>query len=190
MRNKGIICIETECDITIRDNKLPLNSEYILQFLSKAYNIPYIYRKVATIEELRYYFKKFKRKEFSEKYHFFYFSFHGKTQLISFESGQSLKLSELSDMAEGIFEGKFIHFGSCKTLYGSAPKIEEFCKNTGAKMVSGFTKDVDSNLCAIHDLALISETISCKQIPTIINHMVNLYGGLQKKLGFRYAIQE
>ena len=188
MKNKGIICIETECEITTEKNKLPLNSEPLLQFLSKAYNIPYIYRKVATVEELEYYFKKFRKKEYTDKYHIFYFSFHGETQIISLESGVEISLSKLSDMANGIFEGKFVHFGSCKTMFGTQPKIEEFCKSTGALMVSGFTKKVDSNLCAIHDMAFIAETIGCKQIPTIISHMDKLYGGLQEKLGFRYAL--
>ena len=68
--------------------------------------------------------------------------------------------------------------------------IQEFCNTSGAKMVSGFTKKVNFDLCAIHDAALIAETITCKQIPSIINHMNNLYGGLQKKLGFRYVLQE
>ena len=93
-------------------------------------------------------------------------------------------------MAKGIFDGKIVHFGSCRTMLGSQATIQEFCNTCGAKMVSGFSKKVNFDLCAIHDAALIAETISCKQIPTIINHMCNLYGGLQEKLGFRYAIQE
>ena len=190
MKNKGIICIETEFEITSNRNRLHLNSEPLLQFLSKTYGIPYIYRKVATIEELKYYFKQFRKKEYSDKYHIYYFSFHGETHLISFESGESLDLSELSNMANGIFDGKIVHFGSCRTMLGSQSTIQDFCNTSGAKMVSGFTKKVNFDLCAIHDAALIAETISCKQIPTIINHMYNLYRGLQEKLGFRYAIQE
>ena len=62
MKNKGIICIETEFEITSNKNRLHLNSEPLLQFLSKTYEIPYIYRKVATIEELKYYFKQFRKK--------------------------------------------------------------------------------------------------------------------------------
>lgn len=189
MRNKGIICIETEFEITSR-KKLHLNSEPILQFLSKTYGIPYIYRKVATIEELKYYFKQFKKKEYFDKYHLFYFSFHGETHLISFESGDTLNLSELSNISNGIFKGKFVHFGSCRTMLGSQTAIQDFCTTTGAKMVSGFTKSVNFDLCAIHDAAFIAETIMCKQTPTIINHMNNLYGGLQNKLGYRYALQE
>ena len=190
MRNKGIICIETEFEITSSRNRLSLNSEPLLQFISKTYGIPYIYRKVATLEELRYYFKQFRKKEYSDKYHFYYFSFHGETHLISFESGKTLNLSELSDLAGGLFEGKFVHFGSCRTMLGSQSTIQEFCNTSGAKMVSGFTKKVSFDLCAIHDAAFIAETIICKQIPSIINHMNSLYGGLQKKLGFRYVLQE
>lgn len=187
MKGKGIICIETEWEITNKKSKRELNSEPLLQFLSKTYGIPYIYRKVATIEELKYYFKHFKKKEYSEKYNVYYFSFHGETNIISFESGESLELKELSDIANGLFFGKFVHFGSCRTMLGSPYKLEDFCEHTGAKMVSGFTTSVDCALCAIHDAAFISEIMTCKRVTTIINHMDKLYGGLQKKLGFRYA---
>jgi len=59
MKGKGIICIETEWEITTKNNSRYLNSEPLLQFISKMYGIPYIYRKVATVEELKYYFKQF-----------------------------------------------------------------------------------------------------------------------------------
>ena len=112
---------------------------------------------------------------------FFFFS-------LPFFSISSVNLEELSEIADGIFEGKFVHFGSCRTMLGSQTRIEDFCRNTGAKMVSGFTKKVDCALCAIHDMAFIAETINCKQVPSVISHMDKLYGGLQDKLGFRYAL--
>lgn len=78
-----------------------------------------------------------------------------------------------------------MHFGSCRTMLGSSSVINHFYEVSGAKMVSGFTKKVESDLCAIHDMAFIAEIINCKQVPTILNHMKNYYGGLQSKLGFR-----
>ncbi|MBR2050381.1 MAG: hypothetical protein IKK35_00010 [Rikenellaceae bacterium] len=188
MSKKGVICIETEWDITTKNNRRDINSEPLLQFLSKMYGIPYIYRKVATIEELKYYFKQFRKKEYADNYNMYYFSFHGGTRLVSFESGEFLELADIAEMANGIFEGKFVHFGSCRTMRGSKDKIEEFCASVGAKMVSGFTKDVDGALCAIHDVAFIAEIMKCSQIRTVINHMEKLYGGLQDELGFRSAI--
>lgn len=187
MKGKGIICIETEWEITTRSSRRDLNSEPLLQFLSKTYSIPYVYRKVATIEELRYYFKHFRKKEYVENYNVFYFSFHGNTHAISLESGVILDLEKLSDLSDGLFEGKFVHFGSCRTMLGSQSAIDNFCYSSGAKMVSGFTTSVDCALCAIHDAAFMAEIMSCKQVSSIIKHMENLYGGLQKKLGFRYA---
>ena len=59
---KGIICIETEWEITTKASRRYLNSEPLLQFLSKTHGVPYIYRKVATIEELKYYFKHLAKK--------------------------------------------------------------------------------------------------------------------------------
>lgn len=184
---KGIICIETEWEITTKASRRYLNSEPLLQFLSKTHGVPYIYRKVATIEELKYYFKHFSKKEYSNKYNVFYFSFHGETHVISLESGEFLDLEQLADMANGLFEGKYVHFGSCRTMLGSQTRIEQFRECTGAKMVSGFTTSVDCTLCAIHDAAFIAEIMTCKQTSAIISHMNRLYGGLQKKLGFKYA---
>lgn len=74
MSKKGVICIETEWDITTKNNRRDINSEPLLQFLSKMYGIPYIYRKVATIEELKYYFKQFRKKEYADNYNMYYFN--------------------------------------------------------------------------------------------------------------------
>ena len=185
---KGIICIETECELTIKKNRLDLNSELLMQFLSKSCNIQYIYRRVATIEELRYYFKQLSKKEYSD-YNIIYFSFHGDTQGISLESGKFLTLEELAAMTQGLFEGKYVHFGSCRTMLGSQVKLDDFCSSSKAKMVTGFTKSVDPVLSAIHDAALINEILKCKHSATVIAHMSSLYDGLQQKLGFRYALK-
>lgn len=188
MKMKGIICLETEFELTGKSSRRALNTEPLLHFLSNTHGIPYIYRKVATIEELKYYMTHFAKKKYANNYNIYYFSFHGDTHLIQFESGESLDLDDLGKLANGIFEGKFVHFGSCRTMLGSLSAVEEFRLNTRAKFVSGFTKSVPCDLCAIHDAAFISEILTCKQMPTIINHMDKYYGGLQKKLGFRFVM--
>lgn len=190
-RNKGIICIETEWEITEKGNRLPLNSEPLLEFISKSMDVPYIYRRVATIEELKYYFKKFHEKQYVNNYNIFYFSFHGNTHLISFESGYFLDLPTLADLSkeengESIFKDKYVHFGSCRTMHGSETFLKNFIEKTGAKMVSGFTKGVKPFPSAIHDAALIKEMLTCSQTRAVINHMNKYYEGLQEELGFRY----
>ncbi|MFC2372154.1 hypothetical protein, partial [Segatella oris] len=62
---KGIICIETEWQITTQSNKRNINTEPLIRFLHELNNAPYIYRRVATREELRYYLKKFHNKEYN-----------------------------------------------------------------------------------------------------------------------------
>ena len=81
---KGIICIETEWQITTQSNKRNINTEPLIRFLHELNNAPYIYRRVATREELRYYLKKFHNKEYNN-YGIFYFSFHGDTHKIVLE---------------------------------------------------------------------------------------------------------
>ena len=60
----GIICIETEWQITKKANRLSLNSEPLIRFISEMYGVPYIYRRVATLAELNYYLKQFQKAEY------------------------------------------------------------------------------------------------------------------------------
>lgn len=183
---QGIICIETEWEITTKGNRRNIYSKPLMQFLSDMYQVNYIYRRVATLEELKYYLKKFANKEYS-KYNIIYFSFHGQTHEICLESGESISLTELSQQAHGLLKDKFVHFSSCRTLLGSQDAINQFAKESGAKLVTGYTKSVDSDLSAIHDVALISQELSHTQLPAIIRNMEKLYSGIEGKLGFRHS---
>ena len=43
----------------------------------------------------------------------------------------------------GIFEGRNVHFGSCSTLKMREEDIKTFKQLTKARMITGYTKDVD-----------------------------------------------
>ena len=179
-----IICIETEWQITKRGNKRSLNTEPLVKYISEMYGVKYIYRRVATRTELEYYLEFLKRKEYS--FRVLYLSFHGKKHAIMLEGEkQELTLEELSEIGGDVFRGRYVHFSSCRTLIGSESVIERFKKQTKAKMVSGYTKSVDSNDSAIHDIALIGELLTKKQLPTLLDSMKKRYGGLEEQLGFR-----
>lgn len=105
----GIICVETEFEVTKSKNKLNTNSEHLTKYISEEFGIPYIYRRVATIEEFKYYIKQFKKKEY-QKYNIVYFSFHGDTHSICFEGSGTYDMNELSGICEGCFEDKYVHF--------------------------------------------------------------------------------
>lgn len=181
----GIICIETEWQITKRTNRLKLNTEHLIKFVSEVYNIPVIYRRVATKSELQFYLKQFLKSEY--EFSVLYFCFHGDTQSIHLEGDNiDLSLDDLIQMGTGVFKGKFVHFSSCRTLLGSPRKLTDFYENSQAKVVSGYTKSVDSYMSAVHDIALLGEYLSSSNVSALFKRMNHLYGGLEEKLGFRY----
>lgn len=184
---KGIICIESELQVTSRGHRLTLNSEPLIRFIHEMYEIPYIYRRVATLSELKYYLKEFRKKEYKNNYDVLYFSFHGNTRAIQLEGEKKLlTLNELVEIEEDVFVDRVVHFSSCRTLLGDEQKLKDFKNSSGAKSVSGYTKSVDSALSAIHDVALMDAFINKKQLPADFRRMSQLYGNLEEQLGFRH----
>ena len=181
----GIICIETDFEITCPKRKLHTNSEHLIKFLSEEFCIPHIYRRVATYQEFDYYTGQFAKKLY-DKYDFIYLSFHGDTHSIFFEGDKKdMPLRDLAVCCKDRFINKYVHFGSCRTMLGSRGEVDFFKEQTGAKVVSGYTKSVNSSLCAIHDMALIREFVTRKQIAPMFKCLKDLYGGLGDKLGFK-----
>lgn len=181
----GIICIETEWQITKKSHRLNLNSEPLMKYISEMYKIPYIYRRIATLSELQYYMKQFCKKEYTSKYDILYFSFHGQTHTIHLEGEKNdISLEELVEMGNTVFQNRYIHFSSCRTLLGSSSIAESFKERTGAKIVSGYKKSVDGNLSAILDIALLGEYIKHTRISVVEKNMTKNFGELQKILGF------
>lgn len=183
---KGIICIETEWEVTKRDNRRYMDTYSMLRFLHEVHQIPFIYRSVATEGELAYYLKEFGKVEYQKKYSILYFNFHGETHTIQLEGdNKEISLSELAQYGNGVFTDRLVHFSSCKTMLKGENLVNEFKKETGAKLVSGYTKKVDTMLSCIHDLSLFDTFLSYKQVPTIRKRMETVYGGLSQKLGFK-----
>ena len=182
---RGIICFETEWEITTGNNRRSLNTEPLLHFMEESYGIPYLYRRIATKTELEYYLKKLSQKRY-DKYDIVYFCFHGETHGLSLEGeNELLSLDELITIGGDVFKNRIVHFSSCRTLLGSQKAIDEFKTKSGAKSVSGYARSVDTVLSAIHDIALFRACQEKVQISAIFHELENLYEGLQKKLAFR-----
>ncbi len=182
----GIICIETEWQITKKTNRRNLNSESLMQFMSHMYGIPYLYRRVATLGELKYYLGQLQKREY-DKYNIIYLSFHGQTHEIQLEGEkEGLTLNSLLEIGGSVFENRFVHFSSCRTLLGSQEILDNFKKESGASVVSGYSKSVESDISAIHDIALFGQFLTRHQMPAVFKNLEKLYGGLSKELGFRY----
>ena len=181
----GIICIETEWQITTHRNRRTLNTEPLMQYIHEMYKVPYIYRRVATLEELKYYLSQFKKKEY-DKFKILYFNFHGATHSISLEGEkENLSLDSLLENGGSVFENRFIHFSSCRTFLGTDTVAKEFKEKSGAVMVSGYTKSVPVDLSALHDIALISEFLNFTQKSSVLNRLKKNFETLEKSLGFK-----
>lgn len=182
---KGIICIETEWQVTSRSSRRDMDTNSMLRFLHEVHQIPFIYRRVATEGELSYYLKEFGKSEYPKKYSIIYFSFHGNTHTIRLEGdNKELTLTDLASIGGAVFSDRLVHFSSCKTLLKSDSMVNQFKEETGAKLVSGYSKSVDTMMSAILDLGLFDAFFTYKQIPAIIRRIKSLYGGLSQELGF------
>lgn len=188
MKN-GIICLETEWEHTVKGNRLRLQTKSLLDFIENAWDCKIIYRRVATISEFQYYLKRFKNKEYDE-YSIFYLSFHGDTHSIVFEGEDkkenTITLSQLTEMANGLFTNRYVHFSSCRTLLGSERELQDFKKNSGALYVSGYTKTIDSIMSAINDMSYFDQIFRHqKKKALVMKSMDKYYKGLDDSLGFK-----
>lgn len=67
--------------------------------MKQAMGIDFIYRQIATRQELEYYLKKIGDKRFQNKFDVVYFSFHGKPENLSL-SQNGKRLVSFDDLAE------------------------------------------------------------------------------------------
>lgn len=186
----NIICLEAEWEYrNAKSNKFSLNTEPLLNWLRTFHGCDIVYRHILNKQDLQYYLNYFAshKREFN-KYDIIYIACHGWHHAISLEGedGQ-IDLSELSTMANGFFENRIIHFGSCKTLANSteATKFKEAC---GARLVSGYEICVDAMTSAIADAAFFNEIMNYQNIGIFKNETTSKfrkrYESLHKELKF------
>lgn len=139
-----IFCLETEWDQTLHDLKKKSTVLPLLDFLENTIKIEYTFRQVATEHDFKYYIEHLQQQSYSA-YDFIYLCFHGHKKCICFADGTDLDLITFAEKKEslGIFEGRNIHFGSCSTLKMRDEDIHQFKQLTKARMITGYTKDVD-----------------------------------------------
>lgn len=166
----NIICFETEWLYNHHEkkNRFNLNCRPVLQCLKDFYGCDFIYRNFLTKDDLKYYMDYFNTLSFKKKYPLVYISTHGwngsihlegikekkrKNKLYDEEENRSdIKLSDLAQMSPGFFEGRIVHFSSCKTLLNTGTAMR-FKDDTGALLVSGYQKSVDAMRSVILDMA-------------------------------------
>ena len=95
---RGIICFETG-EFAQRRTENEFYALPLLQFLESALGIPYIYRQIATRQELEYYLNKIGEQHYHNKFGVVYFSFHGEPENICLRRNGHDNIS-LEDLAE------------------------------------------------------------------------------------------
>ena len=65
-------------------------------------------------------------------------------------------LIDFANENEGIFRGKFVHFGSCRTFKMNDSEIKQFKRLTGAIMVSGYERNVEITTSFIFEAWLLN----------------------------------
>ena len=182
---KKIFCLETEWGFSPKKMRHKASMQPMLSFLEQSANVEYVFRNVAAREDLKYYLKQLNYKTYKD-YQIIYLAFHGLSQSILIPSEpEPISFSDLADISKEVFQDRFIHFGSCRTLNTSDGIIQEFKTKTGAKLVSGYTRSVDFIRSSIMDIAYFWELVNAKNLGSINNRIEKRYGTLKEELGFK-----
>ena len=152
---KRIFCLETEWRQDIHDLKDKSTAHSILEFYESALNVPYVFRKVASLSDFDYYIRHLQYPSYNN-YDVIYLCFHGTRGKIHFADKAEIKLSEFALEYKDIFADKTIIFDSCYSLNMSAEQVSEFKSLTGARIIAGYTKSVDSVRSFVFEIWLLS----------------------------------
>lgn len=152
-----IFCLETEWNQTIHDLKSKSTALSLLEFLGNANKVGYTFRQVATKFDFKYYIKHLQQASY-KNYDLIYLCFHGEKRCICFADKTNLDLVNFAMEEEyyGIFENKNVHFGSCSTMKMNDEEIQKFKRLTKARMVTGYTKNVDFTSSFIFEAWLLN----------------------------------
>ena len=198
----NIICFETEWLYNHHEKKdrFNLNCQPILQCLKEFHGCDFIYRNFLTQEDLKYYMDYFNTALFKKKYPLIYISSHGwnssihlegveepkrkKKQKDEDENKPDISLSELAEISPHFFEGRVVHFSSCKTLVNEQA-VWDFKNDSGASYVSGYKKSVNAMRSVILDMAYFNylQRYSAKSVANGVLFRKR-YGSLMDDLEF------
>jgi hypothetical protein len=78
------------------------------------HNTDFIYRDIGTPDELIFYAKRWRQRQYA-KYRVGFFAFHGRPDFLII-GRRDLRLDELGELLKGCCRGKIVYFGGCGTL--------------------------------------------------------------------------
>jgi hypothetical protein len=181
-KKKNIFCLEGDWNenLKIKSSILPA-----LKLLEINNNIDTIYRTCSTFEEFCNRLDTITgNRKIYKNYDIIYFAFHGLKNQIQIGC-ELITLETISEHFEGKFEGKIIHFGSCKTMAINDEKAKLFMERTGAIAISGYEKTVPFISSTIADVVYFEICQNYIDIKAINDNMKRHYGDLVAELKFK-----
>lgn len=176
----GIFCIEGGWSSKLTDRE---SVKGLLHYLEDVGRVRHIHRTAHTVDEALHVLAKWPQRQY-EAFSLGYLGFHGtKGRLLL--GRRSLALDDLAEHLAASLHGKTVYFGSCSVLDIPRRNIEHFQRQTGARCVAGYTKDVSWFESAAFDLLLFEALTRYKRIDAVERWLRSEYGGLVRRLGFR-----
>jgi len=183
MPRLGIFCLEGEWSINLAER---ISVEPSLELLERLKVAKYLHRDYATKGELEYYLSRHRQARYSS-YKVLFFAAHGAPGCISLDRRESVRLDELAAMIGPSCDGKVIYFGSCSILKVLDEQITEFAKQTRARAIVGYRKDVDWLDSAAFEIVLLDAMIRGTRSDGFFNGLIKEHPVVARKLGLVVA---
>lgn len=150
----GIFCLEGDWSYDLRQSTSSIRS--LVELMRASGQVQAVYRDVGTVEEFEHYCRLWTRQKRYVDYTVGWFAMHGERGSIAI-GRRSLSLDELADdlLGRGSCVGKSIYFGARSTVAVDAEDLERFREKVGARVVCGYTEDVDWMEAAAFELLLM-----------------------------------
>ena len=184
----NIFCIEGDWEEDLRKKTSILSG---LEMLSSISQMDFVYRTCASESELIYrlqdYIKKSKAKSsIYHKYDVLYLATHGLKGNLMFDKEVNILqfFQQNNHFKRHSFGNKIIHFGSCSTLKMKEEELDELKKYTGAKIISGFNKNINFLESTLFEVLYFNLCNEYERAGNLRNHLFKKYSGFCDDLGF------
>ncbi len=150
-----IFCLETEWTKSVHDMKKTSPVQSLLEFVNNTLDVPYVFRQVAVLQDFDYYIRHLEAATY-DAYDIVYLCFHGSKGSIKFADKSDYSLLKFADDYQDLFIGRTIIFDSCSTLKLNEEDLRRVKKQTGARIMIGYTKSVDLVSSFVFELWLLN----------------------------------
>ena len=179
----AVLCLEGEWEKSDPLDRLSIEPSLHLLELQRYMRL--VHRNVNTVEELDYHIAGMTHRR-RRRYEVLYLAFHGSATGIDLGSS-TVSLTDLADKLRHQDSGFVVYFASCGVLDAEPTALKTFCRESGAKAIAGYTRDVDWIESAAFELLMLSSLLETTNTTPLHDRMVREHPRLTTKLGFRMA---